>query len=319
MSAGRRTNVLVNARGRWKSILIKLGVEEKVLDGRHHACPVTGEGDDRFRFSNKDGKGSFFCGCNNGSGDGMQLLKCKFGMDFKAAAVAVEEIIGATEVDDDTKKKSAVTALADLKAIQSAVRSQCRSLRLLEEMTSYLRGRGIDQIPAALQVANLNYAIGPQRTYAAMVAKFVNRDGKPVTYHITYLENGKKADIKRQRVIATPAIPMAGGAVRLYPLDGKRLGVAEGIETAISASILYGMPVWACLNTAMLEAFDPPDEVEELIIFSDRDRNFAGQKAAFALGHRLAMKRSNIDVDVTIPLLDGEDFNDELVRWKNGN
>ena len=41
-----KSPVGIAAKGKWKSILKELaGINEKVLDGRHHPCPVTGEGE----------------------------------------------------------------------------------------------------------------------------------------------------------------------------------------------------------------------------------------------------------------------------------
>ena len=43
--------------------------------------------------------------------------------------------------------------------------------------------------------------------------------------------------------------PVAGGSVRLFPMtpDG-HLGIAEGIETALAAHRIFGIPVWAALS-----------------------------------------------------------------------
>ncbi|WP_308538738.1 primase-helicase zinc-binding domain-containing protein, partial [uncultured Pantoea sp.] len=54
------------ARGQWPRILPALGV--KVVKNRHAACPVCG-GKDRFRFDDKEGRGTWFCN-QCGAGDG---------------------------------------------------------------------------------------------------------------------------------------------------------------------------------------------------------------------------------------------------------
>jgi putative DNA primase/helicase len=39
------------------------------------------------------------------------------------------------------------------------------------------------------------------------------------------------------------------------------LGIAEGIETALSASILFNVPVWAALTEGLLQEWVPPPDV----------------------------------------------------------
>lgn len=59
------------ARGKWKGILLQLGVPAVSLTGKHAPCPMCG-GADRFRFDNKDQRGTFICNAC-GAGDGMKL------------------------------------------------------------------------------------------------------------------------------------------------------------------------------------------------------------------------------------------------------
>lgn len=303
------------ANGRWKSILVSLGVDERILDGNHHPCPVSGEGEDRFRFSNYKGKGNFFCACNDGKSDGFKLLECKFGADFPAAAKMVEEVIGVAE-EDATDNRTTEHAIADLQMIQDRVKA-CRTL---DAVTAYLEGRGIEREyhpRGTLRQASVNYGlrkIGITKPMTAMVAKVVTADNQPSTFHLTYLgEDNRKAQIERDRVVATPSLPMAGGAVRLYPMgsDGV-LGVAEGIETAISARVLFGLPVWATLNAQQMEKFEPPAGCTKVVIFADNDDSFTGQAAAYNLAKKCVLKHK-VQAEVKIPLRQG-DYNDVLQR-----
>lgn len=308
--------ITTRMKGRWTSVLPMLGVPAKILDGKHHPCPRSGEGEDRFRFSNKGGKGNFFCACNDGRGDGFKLLNCMFDWDFRTAATNVESVIGESSEDAEDAKK-AEHAIRDLRAIQREVVSR----RSDEWTRQYLAGRGIDlervYRPGVLHDGFINYGlkkIGIQNRMQAMVAKYVTAAGKPSTFHLTYLEQGKKAKIERDRVVATPVEPMQGGAVRLHPLTAAGiLGVAEGIETALSAAQLHGFPVWATLNAAMLEKFEPPKQAHTVIVFADNDTNYTGQAAAYALAKRLVLK-NGIAAEVRMPLRAGDDWNDVLVR-----
>ena len=66
------------------------------------------------------------------------------------------------------------------------------------------------------------------------------------------------------------------------------MGVAEGIETALSASLLYQLPVWACCNQGLLRQWQPPEGCTHVTIFGDNDSSFVGQAAAYELAWRLA-------------------------------
>src|SRR5690554_5454604 len=60
------------ALGKWPGILSRLGVDESFLLNRHGPCPNCG-GKDRYRFSDQEGTGSYYCS-QCGPGDGFDLL-----------------------------------------------------------------------------------------------------------------------------------------------------------------------------------------------------------------------------------------------------
>lgn len=100
-----------------------------------------------------------------------------------------------------------------------------------------------------------------------------------------------------------------GAAVRLSPAAGGRLGIGEGIETALAASRRFQVPTWAALNSTMLSKWIPPQGIDEVLVFGDNDLGFGGQSAAYALAHRLAV-RLRLKVEVHIPKLVGMDWAD---------
>ena len=84
--------VTAEAVGKWQSIFSSLGIV--VGNGKHCPCPVCG-GKDRFRFDNKNGRGTYICN-QCGSGDGLELIKNYYHCDAKEASSKVAEHLNLT-------------------------------------------------------------------------------------------------------------------------------------------------------------------------------------------------------------------------------
>ena len=282
------------ASGHWPTIISNL-IGEQYVDGRHHPCP-TGDGKDCFRFSNVNGRGNYFCRCSDGSSDGFDLIRCQHSVDFVGAVKLVEQVIGERPRD---RAQAAAETYAE--RLRKEARRTARS--------AYLEGRGLIIAPGLRWHPAVDYRTDGELVgrYPAMLAP-VTRDGKFLTYHCTYLDRGNKASVPAPRKILPSNASLKGAAVELFPA-GPTLGIAEGIETAIAAHLLFDVPVWAALNTSLLKTWRPPATVERVLIFGDHDLNFAGQSAAFTLAHRL---HGRVDVQIHLPELPG-DFNDEVL------
>ena len=98
--------------------------------------------------------------------------------------------------------------------------------------------------------------------------------------------------------------PCAGGVVMLAPMtaDGV-LGVAEGIETALAASKLFGVPVWAALSTSGMQKMTLPPGLRRLKVYADKGEG--GKKAAENLRDKAL--HAGIDATVLMPWSD-DDF-----------
>lgn len=289
------------ARGKWRGILLALGIEGKFLSGKHGPCPFC-EGRDRFRWDNKDGGGSFYCS-HCGAGDGIEFVKRARGCDFREAAKLIDEIVGGVGAEPSKPAPDARDRVAMLNRLwRSADR-----MSGADAACDYLAGRDVlpDAIPACLRFAE-RCPVPFGGGYApAMLALVMGADGAAVQIHRTFLttEGGK-----RNRAMMPGPLPQ-GSAVRLFPVHGARLGIAEGIETALAAAKRFAMPVWSALNSATLAGWIAPPGVEEVVVFGDNDPKFGGQGAAYALAHRLAA-RSNLRVEVRIPEIVGTDWAD---------
>ena len=305
-----RLDVRQIAQGRWRSILAVLGVDERALSGKHGPCPMCG-GRDRFRFDDKEGRGTYFCsGC--GAGDGAQLAMSITGLSFRDVAREVERIAGTVR---PSAARSERTDEDKLSALRRAFK-ESKPMQRGDEAYQYLAGRGLRlyDLPESVRLhPSMAYWDGGAvlGKFATMLATVTDAAGRAVSLHRTYLQDGRKAPVPSAKKLME-GLPLAGAAVRLTPIS-QTLGIAEGIETALAASELFEVPTWSCISTSGIESFEPPEGVEHVIVFADHDANFAGQAAAYRAAHRLALR--GIEVEVCIPPTSG-DWLDELNRQR---
>lgn len=297
-----RPSVHEIAAGRWPGILSALGVlDEKQLAGRHCPCPLCG-GRDRFRFDNKDGRGTWFCS-HCGAGNGVDMVLKAKGWDFKTAAKEIEQAAGAIPAGETMRQPGEAEKVERLRRVWA----EAKPLQTGDEAMRYLAGRGlsVETMPGCLRLhPALPYFDEGKEVgkFPALLARVVGPDGAGLTLHRTYLQNGRKAPVPSPRKLMAGKL-ISGGAVRLAPA-GEWLGIAEGIETALAASALFHCPVWSVVSANGIEAFEPPAGVKTLTIFADNDENFVGQAAAYAAARRLSQR--GITCEVAIPPLVGD-------------
>ena len=117
--------------------------------------------------------------------------------------------------------------------------------------------------------------------------------------------------IRGEKKVMKGVLPK-GSAIRLaQPVNGM-LGIAEGIETALSAWGLFGIPTWSVISTTGMVNWSPPDDVHTVIVFGDNDVNYAGQSAAYAIANKLVAQFKKA-VEVRIPPIVGADWNDVMM------
>ena len=290
------------AVGRWPGILHSLGVDPRFLANKHGPCPVC-DGVDRYRFDDKEGRGTWICS-HCGSGDGFALLRNIFGWSFSDAAKKVDEIVGTVQAGAVAQDRTEKEKIEALKSAWAASRAVTKG----DPVWLYLNRRtGIEVIPADLRFhPGMKHPDGG--AFPVMLARMSYPDGSGASLHRTYLTaDGQKAPVLKARMFM-PGRPLNAAAVRLSNASS-RMGIAEGIETALSASKRFGVPVWAATNATLLESWVPPAGVTEVLIAADNDASWTGQAAAYALARRLV--RDGFAVEVQIPEATNSDWNDK--------
>lgn len=295
------------AKGQWRGILMALGVPEQALRNKHGPCPLCG-GTDRFRWDNKEGSGSYICNAC-GAGDGMKLAQEFTGKPFSEVARDIDTLLGNEKFEPD--KPQAVISDQDRRNALKAVWIETAPMQEGDLAHRYLQSRGLGQsvYPETLRFgAKVRDGEGGIRP--AMVA-LVGRHGEPKfdTMHRTFLkpDGSGKAEMAAPRKLMAGSVP-EGACVMLSEWHCGPLGIAEGIETAIAASELFEMPVWAAINSTLMAKWSPPEGCEEVAIFADNDLKFGGQAAAYQLAYRLSVK--GVDVSVHVPETGGHDWAD---------
>jgi hypothetical protein len=101
----------------------------------------------------------------------------------------------------------------------------------------------------------------------AMVAAITGADRKLTSVQRTFL----RVDGRGKANVSQPKLSlgaMRDGAVRLGPA-GPVIGIAEGVETGLSAAQLFGLPVWCSLSASRLDRLWLPSEAREVHLFAD--------------------------------------------------
>jgi hypothetical protein len=102
---------------------------------------------------------------------------------------------------------------------------------------------------------------------------------------------------------------MLDGAVRLGPVTGDTLALAEGTESALAYTEMFGVVTWAVLGKSRFAKVAIPAQVKRLHICADADSVDVCEKAG------LAYRRRDLEVTVHVPER-GKDFNDMLLAWR---
>lgn len=174
----------------------------------------------------------------------------------------------------------------------------------------YLQARGIALVADALRYhPRTPHGRAPLTSFRPALIAAVRDDVGLVGIHRTFLDLGNHglADLP---VPKSALGRLGGGAVRLAPPAYGFLGLAEGVETALSATELFQLPCWATLGTERFRHVIIPSSVRRLILFLDND---AGGRRAERLT-RDTHAAASFSLEARYPQQAREDWNDVLQR-----
>lgn len=298
--------------GKWFHILSCLGIDEKFLENKHGPCPLCG-GKDRYRWDDKEGRGTYFCKC--GPGDGFQMLMKFHQWSFPETVNQIEELLKIkplkVERPKDSQKKDPMEMI-------NKIISKTKRIKQGDPVYEYLLNRGLSKIPDTLGFHSAMFEPQSGKSYQTMIAKVSSPNGETISIHKTFLKDGQKANIETPRKISSPIGTINGAAIRLFPIDDEKIiGIAEGIETSIAAHEIFNLPVWSVMTANGIKTFKPPSDIKTVVIFVDNDKNFSGQMMAYSLANRLISEGFNVEINM--PCSQGSDWLDELIKKKNLN
>jgi len=178
------------------------------------------------------------------------------------------------DAEDKRARDAAALALQQAGKVEDASGIWREASPLVQTSITYFAYRGLDSTPPISPELRFHAKLWnaeARRCYPAIVALVRSVDGKGKAIWRIYLneDGSQKAPLGSPKLGLGPA---GGGAVRLGGLASK-IGIAEGVETALACAELCGnsRPVWAGLSTSGLIGFQCPPEVHDVTIYADAD------------------------------------------------
>jgi hypothetical protein len=195
----------------------------------------------------------------------------------------------------DPEREAQAQRAARAREREAATERTARALRIWEEADpiqgtlaeTYMNARRLSVRPPNVDEvlrwhAALPWCRGERRPTLVALFRDVLSD-RPVAIHRSFILSATDGIAERWSLG-----PRKGAAIKLWPLKGAKLAIAEGIENALAA-IQLGVampPMWAATVANNIPTLAVIPSVRELTIYTDNDRTGTGEQAGRALARR---------------------------------
>lgn len=267
------------------------------------------------------------------SGDALDLVASCLHLTIAEALTWSRKWLGIAEGNAETKQHQKLLPVSRPADTEAADR-QARALDIWRSAVEsiigtpaemYVRSRGLDparlcslwgpgQWPATLRYTERAHSDPARECRALVVAIHGANCGLVRAIHrILLAPDGTSIRDQRGRRVKLALGPVAGNAARFDygpDYDG-RWGIAEGVESALCAYQLTGIPTWAAISAGNIKNVAPPAWARHVTIFADRD--VPGESAAAAALRQFRDLADIESVRIIAPIEEGSDAAD-MVR-----
>lgn len=264
--------VLREFNGAWRQTLEGYGCQ--LPSGRHHGpCPVCG-GKDRFRFDDKDGRGTWFCSqCDPQSGGGLLLLSRYLG---KPTLEVARELLG-----------------QDMPRTVAPVRKHSATDEQMREELRKRAAKGAEMLMENSMLASHPYMdkkglAGEWHVNSQIMMGADNERIEPgALLLVPVYKGGELVNVQKIKQDGTKR-PIYGGDMagvcHVIKGTGRTVAVVEGFATGVTVNRMTNATTYVAFNTGNLAAITAQARAEHstatLIIFADNDEHGAGLKYA---------------------------------------
>ncbi|MGB5855279.1 MAG: DUF927 domain-containing protein [Oceanisphaera sp.] len=305
------SQVVSAANGHWCETFEGLGITIPSR-GKHGPCPACG-GKDRFRFDDKQGRGTWFCNqCDQSSGDGLDLVCRVLSIDVKEATKKVASWLGIDADGIEPAKRKQIhhqqqariakqRQETEQKQQSVAARAQAILAGCEQGQSAYLERKGLGECSSTINRVRIDQA-GIVFAPGSLVVPLTNASHQVVNIQFInangdkrYLTGGKKSETFH------------------HIEGGTRIAVVEGYATGLSVHQAIGATVYCAMDCGNLSAVAKiarqhhPDAV--IVIAGDNDADTEGNPGKT----KAELAGAEINASVVLPSRAG-DWNDYQVE-----